>query len=830
MCSLLFFPLQPVKLGDRSVEESRDAVKLSSQLLRKAIAAGELKAVLKHAALLTHELRTNALTPKSYYDLYLEATEALSPLTPYFAGVVARGEATGAELYESVQHAGNVIPRLYLLVLAGAACVRSGQTGPLPILADLLQMVKGVQHPQRGLFLRYFVISTFKDLLPEGSQAAVEGSVTFLCDFLVEMTRLWTRMGSASSSTGPGGRNKKKRERERQELRLLVGSVLTRLAKMESLTFTHYSTLLLPRLLHEIVESKDKLAQAYLLDVTLQVFPLEWHFATLTSLLAAVRGLVPDHATVKAVIRSLLTRIEDGTAAVVSAEGMPAPGQPHPDVPECRSTGLPADVDIFGSLLQTVTELASDTSGPFRGGSPRTGAEEAAAFSRGGEGDLGAEVTSAAVPAAAPAHPRLMALRDAHTALSAQEALASFLEVIVALHGFAVALYPGHTLYVDRLLEATGRVLHDVLALGEPPSVQLLAAEAGAGKRHPMLALPEPASATTSLSDAAALALLRILEGAAPVTPLTALELTRGRGRGMVDRRGTGVQLDEVAARIAVDLLISLQESLGLRMLTLSHYADVLEALPPRSQREVASKLLFSVIEGSSRLTDAGEARRLFAALTPLTREEEGDSGDAPISPAAQSEQAGMAKLVRLLGAIGSAEDGGLPSSTMPLTNAAAKVEADLRVLGIALDALSWAGAARVAYTFPALGRSTAGLLEVVGRLETAPGVASAPPAARKALGESVFALLHATGTALAVSGHAEAGMGVFLDAAGSGVAHGSHGAFAYECFARGECPFLASPPPVRRLTPSPSSQLSCCTSRSAPQTPAAAPAPCANC
>ncbi len=50
-----------------------------------------------------------------------------------------------ADLYESVQHAGNIIPRLYLMITVGSAYVKIKEAPVKLILRDLLDMVKGVQ-------------------------------------------------------------------------------------------------------------------------------------------------------------------------------------------------------------------------------------------------------------------------------------------------------------------------------------------------------------------------------------------------------------------------------------------------------------------------------------------------------------------------------------------------------------------------------------------------------------------------------------------------------------------------------------------------------------
>ena len=49
-----------------------------------------------------------------------------------------------ADLYESVQHAAHILPRIYLLITVGAAYIKSKEAKPTEILTDLLDMVKGI--------------------------------------------------------------------------------------------------------------------------------------------------------------------------------------------------------------------------------------------------------------------------------------------------------------------------------------------------------------------------------------------------------------------------------------------------------------------------------------------------------------------------------------------------------------------------------------------------------------------------------------------------------------------------------------------------------------
>jgi vacuolar protein sorting-associated protein 35 len=167
-----------------------------------------------------------------------------------------------SDLYESVQHAGNIIPRLYLLVTVGSAYVKTGEAPVKLILRDLLDMVKGVQQPIRGLFLRYYLLKLMKDKLPdtgspyEGEGGDVNDSIDFILQNLSEMNRLWVRMQHISA-----GKDKEQREVERNELRVTVGENIIRLGHLEGLTYEVYRTTVLPKILEIIVICKDPLAQ-----------------------------------------------------------------------------------------------------------------------------------------------------------------------------------------------------------------------------------------------------------------------------------------------------------------------------------------------------------------------------------------------------------------------------------------------------------------------------------------------------------------------------------------------------------------------------------------
>jgi vacuolar protein sorting-associated protein 35 len=87
-----------------------------------------------------------------------------------------------ADLYELVQYAGNILPRLYLMITVGSVYLRVAKEKPssaLPpsreLIRDMLEMSRGIQHPTRGLFLRYYLSIMLRDYLPD---SMIEGYVT----------------------------------------------------------------------------------------------------------------------------------------------------------------------------------------------------------------------------------------------------------------------------------------------------------------------------------------------------------------------------------------------------------------------------------------------------------------------------------------------------------------------------------------------------------------------------------------------------------------------------------------------------------------------------
>jgi hypothetical protein len=377
-------PPEVVAQQQRLLTGATRKVQEHAYYMKQAMERNDLPAVLDRAAGMVGELgehahahhhhrlhppppgatgSTTALSPKNYYELHLRALEELPTLEDYLLNI-AQGTAStndapppspGApprtqisymmkELYDSVQYCPNVLSRLYLQICAGSALIRSGEVGAKWVMKDMIEAVKCVQNPVRGLFLRHYLLQVFKDKLPDepipleevgppmsplvpqaaaaaaeekedddGKPAAigpkmavdvhsvekgtVKDSYQFILANFIEMNKLWVRIQHL-----PGDGNSKdvrrRRERERNDLRVLVGTNMVRLSALDSVTSSIYGQVILPTVLD----------QAYLIDCITQVFPDEYHIETMPILLGVCPKL-RDKVNIRTIVQGLMDRL-----------------------------------------------------------------------------------------------------------------------------------------------------------------------------------------------------------------------------------------------------------------------------------------------------------------------------------------------------------------------------------------------------------------------------------------------------------------------------------------------------------------------------------------
>ncbi|RYE99037.1 MAG: hypothetical protein EOO41_01625, partial [Methanobacteriota archaeon] len=508
-------------------------------------------------------------------------------------------------------------------------------------LADILNMVKGVQHPQRGLFLRYYLIQKCKDKLPDAGTAydgvggSVHDAISFLIANFAEMNRLWVRMQHYG-----GNRNRKRRERERQELGSLIGSCLSNLGALNGLTLPIYETVrctygcaaphpslvarllvaarpcrapfpvqsVLPPLLDEIVACKDKIAQPYLMEYLVQTFPISYLFATLPTLLAALPKLVADHGVIKTVYVTLLGRIQtEALAARSEAEAVPEAMSTLPPAvtaaADNRVPGLPAEVDIFNTVLASLTSVVMQPNGAFRG-------EGADAGVGGADGHGSKNVPTT----------------PSGGLLPSPDAVASLLEVYDKMLSFTCMCFPGHLPYVDSLLLSVAASLRDIHGLPPLNVTKQAAAAAAAAAAAPTVSSTTARSALSRLTggaagtDAARPAAVEKPDVGVSADAVATDDTTLLSGSSMTV--GAAMNLHESCSERVSNLLLAAQVALRLRFLSLENSAALMGCLAFRPRRAVAAKLLAVFVSNGERIDSALYAKRMCKLLAPLLRDE----------------------------------------------------------------------------------------------------------------------------------------------------------------------------------------------------------------
>lgn len=280
-------------------------INLQAKLMKQNLDDNNLLQALKFCSNFLNELRTNQLSPKQYYELYIVVFDNLDILSTYLMNHYhsqlkklqksqnnTNTSPLLADLYELVQYSGNIIPRLYMMIVIGTTYMATENSPTKEIMKDLIEMCKGVQHPIRGLFLRYYLSQRTKDLLPIGNEIDFKGTVDFLVTNFIEMNKLWVRLQHQGHSS-----ERETRYKERKEIKILVGSNLVKLSQIiddfegefdDFSSLSYYQSNIFPIITEQIIQCRDHLAQTYLIDVLIQVFPDEFHFATLDSLLNKV--------------------------------------------------------------------------------------------------------------------------------------------------------------------------------------------------------------------------------------------------------------------------------------------------------------------------------------------------------------------------------------------------------------------------------------------------------------------------------------------------------------------------------------------------------------
>ena len=278
---------------ERYLDRGLKKIKAQSFHIHTAIEKNNLRQCLKETYSMLNELRTSYLTPKNYYHLFTAVFDEMQLVINFFQEEITRGRKV-RDVYDSVQQAINLIPRMYLMIAAGALVMENEPKSSGEIIFDLLGMVKGVQNPIRGLFVRYFLLKIIKDKLPDKDNVYLkeggnfDDTLKFIIQNMDEMNRLWIRL-----STDVLGSEKILRDKERNELKILVGESINRLSSLDGLTLELYEKDVLPKLIQIILESNDPLSQQYLMECIIHAFSDSYNIKCIELILDTTSRLTP---------------------------------------------------------------------------------------------------------------------------------------------------------------------------------------------------------------------------------------------------------------------------------------------------------------------------------------------------------------------------------------------------------------------------------------------------------------------------------------------------------------------------------------------------------
>jgi len=255
-------------------ETQASLVRTSASKMQAALDQDRAEEAFHQAYSLFTQLRTTALVSRDYYELFTSVFDESRRLESWLA---LQQETVLREWYLRVQYCYAVLPRLYLMVTVGAVCIKVGTENAAELPFDLLSMAKGVQHPLRGLFLRYYLNKSLKEAFTRPNRLSEMEPVRFFIENLGEMHQLWSRLSPPNDLP-----------QAKTDLCVLLGENITRLSQLPTVTLGLYQESVFPQLLAAIMNARDEVSQSYLIDGVIHTFPDEYHAFTLGALLSTV--------------------------------------------------------------------------------------------------------------------------------------------------------------------------------------------------------------------------------------------------------------------------------------------------------------------------------------------------------------------------------------------------------------------------------------------------------------------------------------------------------------------------------------------------------------
>ena len=295
---------------EKELDLALKSVKKQQYQIQETIEKNNLRFVLKQTFTMLCELTTNNLNPKNYFELFNAVYNEMIKVEDYMKVELDRGRRPD-DTYESVQQCRLVIPRLYLTITAGAVYIENSPKKCKELLYDILEIIKCVQNPLRGIFTRFYLLKMMKNKLPDKDNIYVkeEGgnlkdTLFFLLKNFEEMNTLWIRI-----SLNAPDLIKSTKEKEREDLKPLISETITRLSLLEGLTIELYENEVLPKLMEIIFMYNDPLSQEYIIECIIRAFPDTYNLKCMEFILLNFSKL-SDGVNVKKLFIILLEKLQ----------------------------------------------------------------------------------------------------------------------------------------------------------------------------------------------------------------------------------------------------------------------------------------------------------------------------------------------------------------------------------------------------------------------------------------------------------------------------------------------------------------------------------------
>jgi hypothetical protein len=286
----------PADKQAQAVAKSQTLIDTWNFQMNRAFDLGEVDRAFQHAAKMILPLSKLHLSPQNYYVLYHVVSTNLIGVSVTIADASRLSNRQIAEQYEMVQYNRGALQRLYLMVTLGPELATRRIAPMKDVIEDLSEMLKQAQDPIHALFLRHFLLSVFKQHLPESTHHEMDRSLKFLLQNFAQMNRMWVRISDASQPA------------ERQSLSVLVGTNIQRITSLRGLTLEIYSRVILPFISKHVELCEDELAQEFILQSIVHAFPAEYHMGSLEKLFS-VFGRVEQGVKILLIVNQLLERL-----------------------------------------------------------------------------------------------------------------------------------------------------------------------------------------------------------------------------------------------------------------------------------------------------------------------------------------------------------------------------------------------------------------------------------------------------------------------------------------------------------------------------------------